>query len=143
MTHYRGAGMVATGLCSTQSEQLCLTQKKPSFRMEEGAGHSPFCYVSNMGQMTEVPINISTQTWPPGSPRIPQSLPVLRYDWQTPPSTLNSTTQSLGYPSSRGFSVYNSDILVTQPFCTCGLLAAAPGSLSPLSLLPSPPPLLT
>lgn len=48
--------MVAMGLCSRKNEQLFLTQKKPSFRMEEGAEHSLFCEVSNLGQMTEMPI---------------------------------------------------------------------------------------
>ena len=58
--------------------------------------------------------NISKQrTWLPSSPSIPESLPVRRYVWHSPLSTLNFPAQGLDCPSPRGFSLYNPDVLFT------------------------------
>ena len=50
----------------------------------------------------------------------------------------NALAQELSCPSPTGSSLYSPAILVTHPFCTLGLLAAAAGStLSSLLTLPS------
>lgn len=75
------------------------------------------------------------------SPRILQSLPVLWYDWHAQPSIPNSPMQGLDCPSPRASSLYNPDILVNCHLFTFALLAAAPGSLSPLAFPLLPPPM--
>lgn len=60
--------------------------------------------------------------------------------WYTLPSTLTSPAQGLGCPSPRGSSLCNTTILVTGPFYTFGLLAAAPGSSISSISLPVPIP---
>jgi hypothetical protein len=81
--------------------------------------------------------NIPKQTWPPGSPSIPQSLPVTEFGWHTPTSTLNSPAQGLGCPSAGG-SPYIIQTFWLPILCTFGLLAAVLGfPLSSLSLFPS------
>lgn len=35
--------------------------------------------------------------------------------WQTPPPTLNFPAQCLGYPSPRGSSLYNPDLVLVSP----------------------------
>lgn len=49
-----------------------------------------------------------------------QSLPVTGCGWHTLPSTLNSLAKGLGYPSPRGSSLYNPDILVPFPLSSHG-----------------------
>lgn len=83
-------------------------------------------------------LNISKQTCPPGSPGILQSLSVTGYGWHTWPSILNCLAQGLGYPSPRGFSLYNSDILATFPFWTFGLLTPSPLLPPPSTSFPLP-----
>lgn len=69
------------------------------------------------------PFNISKQIWLPGSFGIPQSLSDTEHGQHNQTPTLNFAAQGLDYPSPRGSSLYNPDILVA---CPC-LLAAKPG----------------
>ena len=49
--------------------------------------------------------NISKRTWLPGSPSIPQSLPVTGYDWHTAPSMPELFTPRVGFPLPQIFSI--------------------------------------
>lgn len=69
--------------------------------------------------------NVSKQTWPSGSPSIPQSIPVTRYGWHTPPPTLNFSVQGLGFLSPRDSYLYNPDILLSFSLSLSLSLSAA------------------
>lgn len=80
-----------------------------------------------LGQMAE---NIAEKTWPPCFPSIPEPLLITRSSWFAfLPPTLNSLALGAGRSS-----LYNPTILITHTFCIFALLAAAPRSLSSLSL---------
>lgn len=55
----------------------------------------------------------SKWTWPPGSPSIPQSLPVTGHGWCTQRSTLNLPAQKEGFLYPSGSSLHNPNILVS------------------------------
>jgi hypothetical protein len=65
------------------------------------------------------------QTWPPGSPRIPQFLPGI------PCPTLNFPGQGLGCPSHKGSSLYKPNTLVSPFLCFLSLFLSLSPSLPP------------
>lgn len=81
---------------------LCSFWNVCAGNLTQGLLHSrqALCHWTEKFFLASVGLGVKFQTWLPGSPNIPQSLPVIGCGWHTSPSILNSPAQRLGLACS-------------------------------------------